>query len=65
MSTVQNYFVSQWCEQAKIGKTFFYELPAALAPRQITVGRRRLVIEDPRAWAERIAAASAPPEQAA
>jgi len=65
MSTSQNFYVSQWCQQAKIGRSFFYELPPELAPRQVTIGRRRLVIEDPRAWAERIAAASAPPEQAA
>jgi len=63
--TVQNYYVAQWCKEAKIGRTFFYELPAELAPRQVTVGRRRLIIEDPRAWAERLAAATVKSEMSA
>jgi len=49
--------VQEWVTSAGIGRTFFYKLPAELAPRQVTVGKRRLVVESPREWGERIARA--------
>jgi len=50
-----NYFVSEWCKKARIGITKFYSLPPDIAPRQVKVGDRRIIIEGPRQWGERIA----------
>jgi len=51
----ENYGISDWCAKAKLGRSSFYGLPPEIAPKQITVGRRRIIIENPRHWAERVA----------
>ena len=53
--TVEEYFGEG--KQVPICRASYYNLPAELRPRSITIGRRRIIIEEPRAYLDRLAAA--------
>ena len=47
--------VRDWCALTSISRASYYALPAEKQPRSITFGRRRIIVESPAAWLERVA----------
>ena len=48
--------VAEFAEAVGLGRASIYILPPEQAPESIKIGKRRIIIEQPRAWLERIAA---------
>ena len=51
---VAGFHVDPWCRAAGISRPTYYSLPEAAKPRSVKVGDRRLILETPAAWLERI-----------
>jgi hypothetical protein len=49
------FAIPSWCRAVGIGVSSFYQLGAELRPASVKVGDRRLVIESPQAYLQRIA----------
>ncbi len=47
--------VDQFAAAAGVSRSLLYDLPADHWPRAVKLGRRRLIIEAPGAWLQRIA----------
>ena len=50
--------VRQWCAATSISRSTLYALPPETQPRSITFGRRRIVVEAPVDWLQRVGRAS-------
>ncbi|MGH8320552.1 MAG: hypothetical protein ACRESI_01220 [Gammaproteobacteria bacterium] len=50
----RNWRVKEWLLAAGIGRTHLWRLSPELAPHSVTIGTRRLILESPREWAERV-----------
>jgi len=53
------YHVAAWCRSVGIGRATFYVLAPHLRPRSVLLGGRRLIIEAPAAYLQRVAAMQA------
>ncbi|MCW5624168.1 MAG: hypothetical protein KIT73_05570 [Burkholderiales bacterium] len=49
--------VNEFCHAIGIGHSSFYEMPADQQPLTVRIGRRRLVVESPTDYLERLAGA--------
>jgi len=49
--------LEEFCAAVGYCRASYYNLPAELRPRSVTVGRRRIIIEQPAAYLARLAAA--------
>ena len=54
--TRAGWTVRAWCTATTISRAAYYALPAAIAPRSVTVGRRRIITESPTGWLSRVGA---------
>ena len=50
-----------WLAATSVGRSTFYVLPAEIAPRQVRLGKKVVVIEAPAAWLDRVAKAGGAP----
>lgn len=48
--------ISDYCLLTDIGRTKLYTMPADQQPRSVKVGRRKVIIEPPREYLQRLAA---------
>lgn len=46
--------IPPWCEAANISRATFYNLPSALRPHSVKIRRRRVIIESPADYLQRI-----------
>jgi hypothetical protein len=51
------FTLAAWCESTSISRPKLYTLPPELQPRSIKIGRRRIIIEAPADYLQRIATA--------
>ena len=51
--------VNEFCAAIDLCRGSYYNLPPELQPKSVKFGKRRIIIEDPRSYLERIAAAQA------
>lgn len=51
-----------WLAATSIGRSTFYVLPADIAPRQVRIGKKVVVLEAPASWLDRIARAGGVPK---
>lgn len=51
------FSLTEWCELTSISRSKLYTLPPDLRPKSIKFGRRKIVIEAPADYLQRIAAA--------
>jgi hypothetical protein len=49
------FSISEWVERVGICRGTYYNLPASLAPQRVNVGRKPIIIEEPRDWLKRVA----------
>lgn len=55
-SAVQAGFsIAEWAAAVGISRAGYYVLPRAIKPVTVNVGKRRIVIEAPAAWLQRVA----------
>lgn len=50
----QGWGLLQFCKAASISRSLLYALPARDKPHSVRVGRRRVIVEEPKAWLLRI-----------
>jgi predicted DNA-binding transcriptional regulator AlpA len=49
--------IEQFAQAAGLSRSRIYLFPESEAPRSVKIGRRRVYVESPKAWLERLAAA--------
>lgn len=49
------FAITPWCRAAGYSRATYYNLPDALRPQSVKVGKRRIIIEQPADYLQRIA----------
>jgi hypothetical protein len=49
------YHVKDWCKAVGLSRATYYNLPPHLQPQSVRIGGRRLVIESPHDYLQRVA----------
>lgn len=47
--------IPDWCAAVSISRSALYTMSPEIAPRSISLGRRRIIVESPGDWLRRIA----------
>jgi hypothetical protein len=54
-ATQAGFSILEWAASVGISRAGFYVLPPEIKPAMVSVGKRRIVIEAPTAWLQRVA----------
>lgn len=49
--------IDDWCRAAGLSRALFYKLPTDQRPQSVTIGTRRIIVEPPREYLAKLAAA--------
>jgi len=47
--------IADWCAATSVSRAKLYDMSPDIAPRSVSLGRRRIIIEAPAQWLRRIA----------